>query len=96
MTQFNPITGAALVGQQISVRQTDDKAAQIRRAQETARNIAARTDRFEHVVESTEEVDPAHDEDKKKDQKRGKSKPHPQAETDTPDDQDRPKLDLTA
>ena len=61
MTQFNPLTGSILQSAQVARQQAAVKAAQIRRAQQLQRNVAARDDEMEHQVESSEELTPTHD-----------------------------------
>ena len=59
MTFFNinPLTGASLQGGQVQEQQqAAEKARQVRRAQSLARDVGAEGDRFEHQVESPEQV----------------------------------------
>jgi hypothetical protein len=53
---INPLTGAPLQGGQVQEQQSAEKARQVRRAQSVARNVASEGDRFEHQVESTEQL----------------------------------------
>jgi hypothetical protein len=91
MNFFDPITTSILANQQTGSRQSIDKKAQMKRAAERAKDSTTPGDRFESAVESTDVVDPSHDENKK-DRQPKRHSPHPQ--NDRPDDL--PSLDLTA
>lgn len=97
MTQFNPITGAILVNQQLVTRQATAQTTHIKRTQALQKNIAAQGDRFESEVESTEKIDPAHDQKREQPQQRKRRTKNTSVAQDVVDNSDgRPSLDLTA
>src|SRR3954469_14667981 len=55
----------------VARQQTTDKSQQIRRAQAVRKDVAAGADTFEHQVESCEEDTPIHEEQRKRQPKRG-------------------------
>lgn len=59
MTDFNPLAGALLGSAEVHHQLDAHKQRQVRRAQILRKNTAAQADRFEHEVESPEEVGPA-------------------------------------
>jgi hypothetical protein len=92
MTPLNPLTAAVLQSQSLQRAQSTSKNDQIRKSHVLARNVAATADTFEHTVESTDRVDPSHDQDAKKDsQQQGKRKKKPGAA-----DGQAPHVDVTA
>ena len=89
---INPLTGAPLQGGQLQEQQAADKARQVRRAQNAARNVASDGDRFEHQVESTEQLPVAGDRQNPQGDRRQKRKPSGQPPTADGDSH----LDVTA
>ena len=94
MTPLNPLTPAILQSQSLQRTQSASKNQQIRKGQVLARNVAATDDTFEHAVESTDRVDPSHDQDPQKNpqQRRGGKR----EEKSDVDDEQPPRIDLTA
>jgi hypothetical protein len=92
MTQVNPFIGSAIQATGVQRTQASEKDRQLRRAADIQKDSALSGDRFEHAVESGEELAPMHDEQKQDSKKRRHHKP-PKPEQ--PDDAD-PHLDLTA
>ncbi|HEY2584325.1 MAG TPA: hypothetical protein VGI81_01020 [Tepidisphaeraceae bacterium] len=93
MTDFNPLAGSILGSAQAQQQIDVQKQRQVRRAQVLRRNTAADGDRFEHQVESAEEVPPPGDspdqhppQDRKRDRRSRRNQ----------DDEDRPHIDLKA
>lgn len=95
MTQFNPITGSIIQSQQLQRQQPLEKARQIQREQKLTQNSAAHDDLFQHQVESTEKVDPLHDEEPHHEQQQRKQRRRSTPELPSTDD-DAPRLDITA
>ena len=90
MTDFNPLAGAILGSAQAQGQAEAQKQRQLRRAQTVRKNVAAEGDRFEHQVESAEELPPAGDDAGKRqpqDRKR-----HPRRHG----NDDRPHIDVKA
>jgi len=93
MTDFNPLSGAILGSAEIQHQIGTEKQRQLRRAQAVQKNVAARSDEYEHEVESTEELHPIDD---------GGEQDHPQRQKKQPrhsppgKDGDRPHIDLKA
>lgn len=92
MLPIPPLASAAFAASQVQ-KQSEANADQIRRVQSRKKNTAASGDEYVHTVESSEELQPIHDEDPKQQQGRKKQSKH--RGQDKPDD-DRPRLDLTA
>lgn len=61
MTDFNPLAGAILGSTQAQTTLGAEKQRQLRRAQAVRKDVAAGEDRFEHQVESAEELHPVDD-----------------------------------
>lgn len=93
MLPIPPLTSAAYAAAQ--VRQTDDKVQQVRREQARAKDTTASADRFEHSVESSEELQAINPEDERAKQQSKKKPRKPKPPTDEPE-QKPPHLDLKA
>jgi hypothetical protein len=93
MSQINPFVGSVLQAPGVQRSQASDKDRQLRRAADLEKNAGLSEDRFEHAVESSEEVDPIHDEQKQDPKK--KRQPHKQP-TEEQQANEEPGLDLTA
>jgi hypothetical protein len=91
MTDFNPLAGAILGSAQAQQVLGTEKERQVRRAQIARKNVAASADKFEHQVESAEEIHPIDDGE----QGRDPAKQNPQKHL--PDqDETEPHIDVTA
>jgi hypothetical protein len=97
VTQLNPIASSIIVNQQAVTRQAAAQSEHIHREHARSRNVTSTGDRYEHeAVESTEELDAAHDENKKrKPPEDGGRKKKPADDRETPPISS-PHLDLTA
>lgn len=95
MEIVNQIAGSLAQSVVVTRQQSADKSRQIRRAQTLSKDVAAPSDSFEHKVESTEELTPVHDEQKRQEPRRKSKRSHPPA-PDQPSDGDAPRIDLTA
>jgi hypothetical protein len=96
MDIVNPLTGNLAQSTSVAQRQQSAlKAEQVRREQALRKDVTATGDRFEHQVESSEELNPTHDE--RKDGRRGKSPRHPPpAPADGDEQPPPPRIDLVA
>jgi len=92
MTQINPFVGSVVQATGVQRSQSAEKDRQLRRAADLQKNAGLTGDRFEHAVESSEALDPVHDEQKKDPKKKRQQKKKVQQQ---PDEQE-PGLDLTA
>lgn len=89
---INPFSGYLAQGAQLDRMQAADKTRQAKRANVLSKNVAARDDEMEHQVESTEQINPVHDQEgRQQDQQSGQQKRPPHSE---PEDQP-PHLDVT-
>jgi hypothetical protein len=61
MTDFNPLAGSILGSAQAQQQMDVQKQRQVRRVQALRKNAAAEGDRFEHQVESPEELAPVNE-----------------------------------
>jgi hypothetical protein len=77
MEIVNPLAGSLAQSTAVTRQQSTDKSRQIRHAQTLRKDVAAAPDSFEHQVESTEELNPIHDE-RRESRQQGKPKPNPQ------------------
>jgi hypothetical protein len=95
MSQINPFVGSILQASDVQRQQAEDKDHQAHRAADRRKDSGAAGDRYEHSVESSEEIAPIHDEEKDyPDQKRQQ---HAHHDDDSDDDQNEDEhLDLTA
>jgi len=94
MSQINPFTGAIIQSTFVQQRQGDDKERQIRRVQNLGKNAALQGDRLEHQVESSDALQPIHDQETPFQSNR-RSRKHPQSpQPQKQDGQDH--VDLTA
>jgi hypothetical protein len=93
MSQINPFIGSAIQATGVQRAQSAEKDRQLRRAADLQKNAGLSGDRFEHAVESSEALQPIHDE-----QKNDPKKKRPQHKPQKPEDPDEPEshLDLTA
>jgi hypothetical protein len=97
MEIVNQIAGNLAQSVAVTRQQSADKTRQVRRAQALRKDVAAPSDSFEHQVESTEELNPVHDEQKReapagKPKRRPRSSPQQSPDCDVPP----PSIDLTA
>lgn len=97
MSEISPFIASVLQSPVVQKQQTAEKSAQLRRQQELRRNIAAEGDRYQHVVESPEEIKPIHDERDDDPTRQRKPRRRPANPDGTDDDTDQPpRLDVTA
>ena len=97
MEIFNQLAAPLAQSATVSRQQTTDKAQQILRSQAVKRNVAATgSDTFEHTVESSEEIKPIHDEPKQQEGGRPKRQPRKRQTDSRDDDDDAPRIDITA
>jgi len=94
MLPIPPLASVLAAGVQQVQRHTEEKAEQVRRAQNRKKDSAATEDEYIHTVESSDEVQPIHDEDPKRDQPR--KPPHKRDGKPGEDQDDHPHLDLKA
>jgi len=93
MLPIPPLASAVIAATQVQ-RSSEEKAEQVRRAQNRAKDAGNNTDEYVHTVESSDEVTPIHDEDPKQQYKGRKHAKHPnESESDEDGEQH---LDLTA
>ncbi len=92
MLPIPPLASAAFAATQVQ-RLSEEKSDQLRRVQSRKKNAAATGDEYVHTVESSEELQPIHDEDSKQQQQRRKPTRHPDP---SKGDDEQPHLDLTA
>ena len=97
MEIVNPLAGSLAQSTAVTRQQSTDKSRQIRHAQTLRKDVAAAPDSFEHQVESTEELNPVHDERRESDQQR-RGASHPQSERDgeRPEGDEPPHIDVVA
>jgi hypothetical protein len=93
VSQINPFVGSVVQTTGVQRTQAADKDRQLRKSADLQKNAGLSGDRFEHAVESSEALDPIHDEPKK-DQNKKRQQPHKQK--DAPESDEEPGLDLTA
>jgi hypothetical protein len=96
MSEVNPFAAAILPSTQSQRQQSAERSGQVRRAQDLKKATLQGNDAFEHQVESSEAITPAHDDDARHDPKnkrRGKRHPSDQANTSGENPEG---LDLTA
>jgi hypothetical protein len=96
MSQINPLTGSILQTGQVQRQQSADKDRQVRRAVEQTKNAELADDQLEHQVESSEELQPIQKEPKQDRQFKRSKHPHAQPAPDESDEDEKPRLDLTA
>ena len=96
MEIVNPLAGSLAQSTAVTRQQSADKAQQIRRAQALRKDVAATGDTFEHQVESAEELSPIHDEQKQRQPGRNPKRRGAKAPSDSHDDGDAPRIDVTA
>ena len=94
MSQINPFIGSAIQASDVQRAQATDKDRHLQRSQDLKKNAGLSGDRFEHAVESSEEIDPIHDEQKQDAKKKRQSHKHPNQ--DDSQTEEPPRLDLTA
>ena len=90
-----PPLASGVVGASAMQRQAEEKIAQVKQAQNRAKETAATGDRFEHAVESSEAVQGIHDEDERSRQQQKKNPRRRPPSVETPED-DETHLDLKA
>jgi hypothetical protein len=90
-----PPLASGVAGASAMQRQAEEKIAQVKQAQNRAKETAAAGDRFEHAVESSEAVQAIHDEDEQSRQQQKKNPKRRTAYVEEPDDGE-PHLDLKA
>jgi hypothetical protein len=92
MTHIPPFSYLAVQGIEAQRTAAAEKQRQLRKAQAQEKNLAAHEDELEHLVESSEEVQPIHDEAGKQQNRRKRQTPdHKEEEDGKP-----PHIDLTA
>jgi hypothetical protein len=94
MEIVNQIAGSLAQSASVTRQQSTDKSRQVRRAQALRKDVATPGDSFEHKVESSEELNPIHDEQPQRDPKRKRPRAAPKPPA-TPADAP-PSIDLTA
>ena len=90
MEIVNPLAGSLAQSAAVTRQQSTDKSRQIRQAQALRKDVAAAPDSFEHQVESSEELNPIHDE-RRESRQQGKPKNPQQTEGEDP-----PHIDVVA
>jgi len=94
MSQINPFAGSILQTPQVQKQQSAEKDRQVQRTREAQKNAALLDDKLEHQVESSEELKPT-EEHQKRERRFKRPKHHaPNAKPDEDDEQSH--LDLTA
>jgi hypothetical protein len=97
MEIVNPLAGSLAQSTTVTRQQSTDKSRQIRHAQDLRKDVAATPDSFEHQVESTEELNPIHDEQREPDRRRrGNSHEHPRQDDTGPGGEAPPHIDVVA
>jgi hypothetical protein len=91
MTDFNPLAGAILGSTQAQNVLGAEKQRQLRRTQALRKDVAAGEDRYEHQVESAEELHPIDDGDPNHSDPHGKRRQPQRGEKD-----EEPGIDVTA
>jgi len=91
MEIVNPLASSLAQSAAVTRQQSADKSRQIRHAQALRKDAAAAPDSFEHQVESSEELNPIHDE-RRESRQQGKPKPTPQQ----PEGEEPPHIDVVA
>lgn len=95
MSQINPFAGSILQTSQVQRQQATEKDHQARHVRDLAKNSALAEEKLQSEVESSEEVTPVHEEEKRERRfKRGKHTHHDAADNEK--DDGTPHLDLTA
>jgi hypothetical protein len=94
MFEITSLSGALLQSSQLQLAQAAEKGKQARKAQELAKNVAARDDEMEHQVENSEELTAVHEQSRQSDQK--KKRQFAKAEEEETDEDGQEGLDLTA
>ena len=84
MLPIPPLVSSA-IGSAAVARQAEEKIAQVKQAQNRAKEAAAAGDRFEHAVESSEAVQAIHDEDERAKQQQKKHPKRRPPVLDTPE-----------
>ena len=92
MTELNPLSGAILQSLQSQRQQGIEKERQVRRAQILSKDVAAQDDRFEHQVESADELPHVNDEERQQ-QENAKRQPRQKSHD---ADEEEPRIDLKA
>jgi hypothetical protein len=95
MDIINPLANTLLESTQVQRQQSAEKQRQLRRNQSVQKNVAPQDDQLEHQVESSEELPPAHDEQPEHEQQKQRKRRGNATDADS-DEDDRPRLDLTA
>ena len=92
MDVINPLANALAQSVAVARQQSAGKVQQIRRVQALQKDVAAEGDRFEHQVESTDDLSPAHDDAGR----RGDDAHRKKRKTPTPTPDRPPSIDVTA
>jgi len=95
MSQINPFAGSIVQASGVQLQQAKDKDRQAQRTSDKRKDSGAGGDRFEHSVESPEEVAPIHDEQKEHPNKK-RQQPHLHKDEESDDDTGESHLNLTA
>jgi len=93
VTELNPLAGAILQSIQSQRDAGIEKERQIRREQILSKNVAAQDDRFEHQVESADQLPEVNDEER---QAQEKQKRAPRQNLPHDDDEGEPRIDVKA
>jgi hypothetical protein len=91
MNPFSPIVGSILQSSQAQRLAAGDRVNQVRRAQQFRRSIAIAEEQLDHQVESSEELQPIHED---RDEDHTKDRRPKRDQQDSKDNE--PRLDITA
>lgn len=95
VSQINPFTGAIIQSTQVQRTQAAEKDRQLRHAADIRKNSATGNNRFEHAVESSEQLSEVQDQSQR--DRRGGKQRRPKAGTSAPEQAtDQSSLDMTA
>jgi hypothetical protein len=94
MEIVNQLAGSLAQSAAVTRQQSTDKSQQIRRSQVLKKDTATAADTFEHQVESCEELAPIHDDQRQKQDRRGKRKPAIPAPARPDSDEPPPHIDV--
>jgi hypothetical protein len=96
MSQINPFAGSIVQASGVQRQMATDKERQAQRIIDKRKDSGATGDRFEHSIESSDEVAPIHDEQKDQPSKKRQQQHTQQDDEKSDDDNGEPHLDLTA
>jgi hypothetical protein len=95
MSQINPFIGSILQTPQVQRQQSVEKDRQVQRNAEQAKDAALTDDRLEHQVESSEELTPVHEQERRE-RRFKRQQQHPKSDESKDEGQEDSHLDLTA